>query len=340
VTHAGTHEVSVIQFPELVAKLRKLPHETHAGSNAAFIGARRSDTPYLVGPEVADVPNDLAFLVGLRQRIKLKGNGPRCLVVVSNTAWVGSYFSDTLQPLDLTSGRADKPSLALQPAPQISDRRRGEMLFNDASICFQQWQSCGSCHSEDGRVDGLNWDLLNDGVGNPKNTKSLLLAHQTPPAMSTGVRETAETAVRAGIQHILFSVQPEAVALALDTWLKSLAPLPSPHLVSSGLSAAARRGQRLFQSARVGCAGCHPAPLWTNLRQYDVGTAGAFDREGEPFDTPSLVELWRTAPYLHDGSAASLRDVLIRRNARDRHGRTSDLSNDQIEDLIQYLLSL
>ena len=43
----------------------------------------------------------------------------------------------------------------------------------------------------------LNWDLLNDGVGNPKNTRSLLLAHKTPPAMFLGVRANAEAAVRA-----------------------------------------------------------------------------------------------------------------------------------------------
>ena len=61
------------------------------------------------------------------------------------------------------------------------------MLFNDAEICFQHWQSCASCHP-DARVDGLNWDLMNDGLGNPKNTRSMLLVHQGGPAMSLGVR--------------------------------------------------------------------------------------------------------------------------------------------------------
>ena len=52
------------------------------------------------------------------------------------------------------------------------------------------------------RPDALNWDLLNDGIGNPKNTLSLLLSHQTPPVMITGVRASAEDAVRAGIKYI------------------------------------------------------------------------------------------------------------------------------------------
>ena len=49
--------------------------------------------------------------------------------------------------------------------------RRGEFLFNDGTVCHEHWQSCASCHP-DGRGDGLSWDLLNDGAGNPKNTKS------------------------------------------------------------------------------------------------------------------------------------------------------------------------
>ncbi|MHC4147198.1 MAG: cell surface protein, partial [Planctomycetota bacterium] len=83
----------------------------------------------------------------------------------------------------------------------MTAERRGEMLFNDALLCFQSWQSCASCHPSDARVDALNWDLLNDGLGNPKNTKSLLLSHETPPAMITGIRENAEIAVRAGFRH-------------------------------------------------------------------------------------------------------------------------------------------
>ena len=55
--------------------------------------------------------------------------------------------------------------------PEMTEERRGEMLFNDATLCFQRWQSCSSCHP-DARADGLNWDLINDGIGNPKNRVS------------------------------------------------------------------------------------------------------------------------------------------------------------------------
>jgi cytochrome c peroxidase len=218
--------------------------------------------------------------------------------------------------------------------------RKGEFYFHDAGICFQGWQSCSSCHPGQARVDGLNWDLLNDGIGNPKNTKSLLLAHETPPAMSMGVRETAETAVRAGIQHILFTVQPEEVAVAIDKYLKSLKPVPSPLLVNGKLADSARRGEKLFKDRQVGCAACHPPGLFTDLKTYDVGTRARFDQPTDRFDTPTLVEGWRTAPYLHDGSAATMRDVLTTSNPHDKHGKTSHLTPQQIDDLAAYLLSL
>jgi hypothetical protein len=186
----------------------------------------------------------------------------------------------------------------------------------------------------------LNWDLLNDGDGNPKNTKSLVLCCQTPPAMSLGVRETAEDAVRSGLRHILFANRPESEAAAITDYLRSLLPMPSPRLVRGALSAPARRGKMLFESAQTGCSTCHPPGLFTDLQSYDVGTRAPGDKASDKFDTPTLVELWRTAPYLHDGSAATVLDVLTTRNPHDRHGRTSKLSRRQLEDLSAYLLSI
>jgi cytochrome c peroxidase len=160
--------------------------------------------------------------------------------------------------------------------------------------------------------------------------------------MSMGVRETAEMAVRAGIEHILFTRQPEAVARAIDAYLKSLKPVPSPFLVydrSGGrLSGAALRGKNIFAGA--GCAACHPPGLFTDLHSYDVGTRGASDSPADLFDTPTLIEVWRTAPYLHDGSAATLREVLTTHNPDDRHGKTSKLTRQEIDDLCAYVLSL
>jgi len=335
VAHAGTHEVSVIDFPSLLDKLLELPapFDPLKAGNPAY--TRREPTGY-----------SIPFFAGSRRRIKLPAGdlGPRAVAIAGHTAYTANYFSDTLTAIDLSSTDAKPESIPLRKSEVRSaksemDRvRKGEFYFHDASICFQGWQSCSSCHPGDARTDGLNWDLLNDGTGNPKNTKSLLLAHQTPPAMWLGVRETAETAVRAGLKHILLADQPEEVASAIDAYLKSLKPVPSPHLAQGELSKEARHGKQVF--ARAGCGMCHPPPLFTDLRQYDVGTRRGFDRPDDKFDTPTLVELWRTAPYLHDGSATTARDVLTTRNPHDRHGRTSNLTAQEINHLCAYLLSL
>ena len=332
ITHAGTHEVSLIDFPGLLAKLAQLP-ET--------LGDRLTPD-YAAGSRVkADVANDLSFLTGLRERIRLSGKGPRAAVAKGARLYVASFFSDTVEIIDLQRSQAPVLLHARLTADlPMSETRRGELLFNDASLCFQGWQSCASCHSDDARVDGLNWDLLNDGIGNPKNTKTMLLSHRTPPAMSLGVRDAAETAVRAGLRSILFTVQPEEVPQAIDAYLKSLTPIPSPIVVSNASASKIKAGEKIFNSAKTGCSSCHPRGLYTDLQHYDVGTQNQTDKPGDAFDTPTLVEIWRTAPYLHDGSAATLREVLVDRNASDRHGGTSHLTPSQIDALIAYLLSL
>jgi cytochrome c peroxidase len=135
-------------------------------------------------------------------------------------------------------------------------------------------------------------------------------------------------------------VQPEEVARDLDAFLSSLQPMPSPHLVNGARSADARRGETLFRSKRGGCTECHAPPLYTKLKSYDVGTRGPLDQPKDKFDVPTLIEVWRSGPYLHDGSATTIRDVLTTRNPKGRHGNATELSSEEIDDLCAYVLSL
>jgi cytochrome c peroxidase len=75
------------------------------------------------------------------------------------------------------------------------------------------------------------------------------------------------------------------------------------------------------------------------MKQHDVGT-GTGREENARFDTPTLVEVWRTAPYFYDGRASTIEGMLTTFNADDRHGHTSTLSEQQLDDLITYVLSL
>jgi YVTN family beta-propeller protein len=195
-TFAGTHELGVIDRRGLHDKLARVAggEEVSDASDAA-----------------EDVPNDLAFLSGLRRWIRLKGNGPRSLALVGDRAYVPEHFTDTMSVVDISDlkmvadfshlrtgddlaseeeAEADNgkrvESHRLGTGAEMGTVRRGEMLFNDASICFQNWLSCATCHP-DGRADGLCWDLLHDGLGSGKSTKSLLFAHRTPPSMLAGL---------------------------------------------------------------------------------------------------------------------------------------------------------
>jgi YVTN family beta-propeller protein len=349
VSHASTHELSVIDAAGLIAKLKGMPKTIEEAKAAGRYDAQGS---YSSVTE-ADVPNDLAYLVGLRRRVSLRRggpwglvkdegppiNGPRGLDVIGTKIYTAVYFSDLIAVVDLEDQSYYPVKLIpLGPEPQLTVQRRGELFFHDADLCFQHWQSCASCHP-DARVDALNWDLLNDGLGTPKNNKSMLYVHRTPPAMSQGVRESAEAAVRAGITHIQFAVRPEEDAVAIDEYLKTLQPVPSPYLVDGKRSAAAERGKALFFSQRLGCASCHPEPLYTDQKLHDVGSKGRYDRAGE-FDTPTLIECWRTAPYMHDGQYATIQRLLKEGKHGHVAGDVEGLTDQEINDLAEFVLSL
>ena len=296
----------------------------------------------MIGSDPDAFANDLAALhrEKIMRRVDLPAKGPRGIAISPDGGSLAAagYFSGNIIMLDAEIANPTSISLGPQPEPDIA--RRGEIAFHDANRCFQRWLSCATCHPG-ARSDGLNWDLLNDGIGNPKNTRTMLLSHATPPVMSLGVRDKMETAVRAGFIHIQFT-QPEPGELeAVTAYLKSLKPATSPHRQPDGsLTASAERGKAIFHRESTGCAQCHPAPLFTDLALSDVGTATPRDRGTSAYDTPSLIEGWRNPPYLHDGRAATLREVFTRHNADDAHGVTSTLTPAELDDLIQYLLSL
>ena len=159
----------------------------------------------------------LPFLIGARQRVKLPPGdlGPRAVLVSGNTVYTANYFSDTLSAIDLHGPEPKAESIPLGPKSEMDAVRRGEFYFHDATICQQNWQSCSSCHPGDARVDGLNWDMVDDGIGNPKKTKSLLLAYKTMPENSLGVHINADTDIHARIKSVLFSDQPEMIAVSI-----------------------------------------------------------------------------------------------------------------------------
>ena len=84
------------------------------------------------------------------------------------------------------------------------------------------------------------------------------------------------------------------------------------------------------------CNFCHSGPKGTSQKSFDVGTMRSTDNSGM-VDTPQLINVGLTAPYLHDGSAGTLEEIWTVFNPADRHGVTNDLQKDELNDLIEYL---
>ena len=277
VSHSGTHEISVIDYPELIKKFEAYPDKMALNY-------------------------DLHFLYGIRERIALKGNGPRNFIVRDQEVIVPMFFSDDLNRYDLNTKQLSE--VALNPGRQETMAQKGERIFNDAAFCFQNWQSCNGCHPGDARTDGMNWDLMNDGVGNSKNCKSLLLSLETPPCMISGIRANAHVANRAGFKYIQFMELKEEDAACVDAYVASLKPVPSPYLVDGELSEKAKKGRKVFE--RLKCDACHSGPYYTDMKMHRIGEDIEFE---QGWDTPTLIEVWRTAPYLFDGRAATMEEV-------------------------------
>lgn len=304
ISHSGTHDVSVIDHKAMLEKFLNYPNK-------------------------AALDYDLNFLYGLRERITLEGNGPREIVLSKDKLYVPTYFADVLNILDVETN--ELTAVALNPDREEKDIHKGERYFNDASRCFQNWQSCNGCHPGGARSDGMNWDLMNDGVGNSKNCKSLLYSHPTPPSMISGIRETAEWAVRAGFRFIQFFEVSEEDAVCVDAYLKSLEAVPSPYLVNGELSEKAKEGKKVFEKLK--CGECHSGVYYTDLKMHRIGEDIEFEKG---WDTPTLREVWRTAPYLFDGRAATMEEVF----SVHKHGIEKKVSQKEIEALTEYVNSL
>lgn len=299
-----------------------------AAMNAKLDAVRKGSG---VVKKMENIPDYLPFLDDCRTRVPLSGKGARAVWAEDGKVYVGLYFAGSIDSVDLSNNKVSNLSFIKQP--EADDVRKGETIFSDATLCYQKWQSCLSCHP-DARIDGLNWDNINDGLGNPKSAKSMMYSHRTPPTMSTGIRASAEIAVRAGMKYIQFNALEEEQMAYMDEYLKSLQPVQSPYLNRDGtLTESATRGKELFESA--GCVTCHPAPLYTDLKLHTVDTTkDTSSWENRKMDTACLVEVWRTGPWIFDGRFGTMRDAVA------YYAKNKNLTEDQVTDLTNYVLSI
>ena len=257
------------------------------------------------------------------------------------------------------------PRLVADPMPAAL--RQGQALFHSADsdaspITKNHWVACSTCHTET-RSDAVTWRFLQGPRDTPSNAGGMI-----------GTGFLLRTAARTTVGDYWHTINDEqggtfdpakpadkAALDAITLYVDHGIPLPVPPRTDPMLVA---RGAMVFASA--GCGTCHSGPRLTDsgagnpmldlagpIMLHDVGTCvtaddGPFpdaaqdDVEGHPraacsFDTPSLLGVASSPPYLHDGSAATLRDA-VRRLIVGTH--QAPLSEADESALVEYLRSL
>jgi len=226
--------------------------------------------------------------------------------------------------------------------PLSPELRAGRHLFHfaaDARVSRTGRLACASCHPG-GTEDGLVWTTA---VG-PRQTPGLVGRLQdTGPFGWNGEHNTL---IAKMLDTMPKNLQGKGGLLAeemvaLEKWLLHTPPPAEP----TSLTPSQQKGKDLFEDPVVACTNCHGAPTYTNGLLHNVGTATAVEKQlvtlglaPAKLNTPSLRGLRDSAPYLHDGSAATLLEVLDK--TANAMGKTSHLSAGQKADLVAYLLTL
>lgn len=261
--------------------------------------------------------------------------------------WVLDQFRETLRVIDLGAGPpfavGAELSLAWSGAPRVplsgalTAAEEGERWFRSVAFfnggpSLPNPVTCQTCH-----IDGATHHVTVFRQSPP-----LFGLAQTAPYGSQGLAPTLLPVIQnAFARHgMVGGALPAGADQSMLAFLDDFAPPASPYLGPGGaLSADAQAGKMLFETAAQ-CAGCHAAPVFVPLSPLlrtlpnGVGTGLA------PINVPSLRGVWATAPYLHDGSRASLRDVLTA-NPSDVHGAlTQTLTAQQIDWIVAYLQTL
>ncbi len=251
---------------------------------------------------------------------------------------VGVY---DLQPL-MTQGAVDVPllmTLNTVAAEKLSPSvLLGKQLFYDARdtrLARDRYMSCATCHN-DGGHDGRVWDLSSLGEG-LRNTVGLRgragaqgFLHWSANfdevqdfegqirTLAGGSGLMSDDQFGAGTRSQPLGDKKAGLSTDLDALAAYVASLdkfePSPLRNADGsLSTAAVAGRLVFQIKN--CAQCHSGTAYSGSGDAsmlkDIGTLKptSGNRLFGPLtgiDIPTLRDVWSTAPYLHDGSAATL----------------------------------
>ena len=236
---------------------------------------------------------------------------------------------------------------------RITVTRKGRRLLNNAGHTFQNQYSCYTCHP-DTHEDGLVYNMASKDMGrNVTNTQSLRNISHTSPYKWNGRNQSVYKQDGMRFSTVLTRTEPfDYKELdAITAYIQTGIPNPPNMLYNPDgeLTPAQLRGKRIYErthdkkgdeiSVINRCITCHPAPFYTNRQILDVGTLAATD-DSILFDVPHLNNIFASAPYLHDGRAATLEEIWTIYGKTEQHGAVNDLTKTELNELIEYLKSL
>ncbi|WP_163996218.1 c-type cytochrome [Pyxidicoccus caerfyrddinensis] len=353
------------QSPDFPPSTIVSPEPTHAiqGPVAAvvdpsglwvFVVNRETDNVAIIPMDRRSGPDIVNFTGSSVRQLVRVGSGPSGIAMTRDgrKAFVHNAFDHTVTTLvsDGSSGvanvHAEGAALALVGDVLEPQAVAGRKLFYSAldsrMTSASVSASCASCHL-DGREDGHVWGFP-DG---PRQTPSLAgrKVTKTGPFHWSGEFPTLRDFLDATVRRRMGGTALDSVMVSQLSSFIDVIPVPDNPHKREALTDAQARGALVFKKAS--CDTCHEGETLTNNKQADVGTFitnGPIQDDAQVrkvgLNTPSLLGLARTAPYLHDGSALTLKERLTQGRDTNRHGSTAQLSDAEVDDLVEYLRTL
>ena len=345
-------------FDIIISDDGKLGFVSHSGANTVSVIDLVKIRELINNGTTEDLENVYPNHLGLSSQYVVKristGANPKGLEFSADgkQLYIIERFEDRIAVLDLKTLEI-VDHINLSGFTKETTVRRGAKMFTNAEHTFHQQYSCYSCHP-DGHEDGLTYDMSSKGGNrNLANVQTLRDLSGTGPYKWNGTNTSIY--MQCGMRFSKFITRTEAFTPdnldALVAYIiQDLTHPPNlHHPENTQFTAAQLRGKEIYERTHTNegepipvgnqCITCHPAPNYSNFISADVGTLKDTD-DPTLFDSPNLNNVYESAPYLHDGSAATLEEIWTVYNDDDEHGVANDMTKDQLNDLVEYLKAL
>ncbi len=336
--------------------------ESPVSHQLAFIGLGKAGNTQQVTAQISQhQPRALAW-DGIHDALYIAGMGSDTLLQIKNASQVGvaegvtasltsgtsrcgadgvaimgdgnvlvwCSFTRNVQKVDFIDAKGGLATAAkVSPGPALvasalSDKQhQGFVLFHsqEPAMSARGSMACATCHP-DNRADGLSWRIEKHELQTPVLTGRMVGTGPfkwdgTDPDLKASMTSTMKRLGGFGLD------KPQTDALA--SYVEQMSPVRVP----TRDAAMVTRGKKLFDAE--GCRTCHDGAHYTDNETHKF--AGTLEKS----DTPSLRGVGASAPYFHDGSAATLEALLRDRGAVHGMADTAKMTDAQVADLTAFL---